>query len=79
MLAVSCELSASLLARRIGRSANMQVTQVAQRRFILVAHAARELRIIQTLIPRGLWHILQHAQSLPNRLSPILGHLLPLG
>jgi hypothetical protein len=56
----------------------MQMTQVPQRRLIIIAHSARELRIIQPLIPRGLRHILQHAQSLPNRLPPILRHLLPL-
>jgi hypothetical protein len=57
----------------------MQMAQVPQRRLIFIAHSARELRIIQPLIARGLRHILQYAQSLPNRLPPILGHLLPLG
>src|SRR5580698_7268299 len=66
-LSVSCELSACSFARRIGRSANMQMTQIPQRRLIFVAHSAR-----------GLRHILQYAQSLPNRLPPILRHLLPL-
>ena len=57
----------------------MQMAQIPQRRLIIVAHSARELRIIQPLIPRRLRHILQHAQSLSNRLTPILRHLLPLG
>ena len=56
----------------------MQVAQIPQRRPIFLAHPARKIRIIQPLIPRRLRHILQHAQSLPNRLLPIGRHLPPL-
>lgn len=56
----------------------MQVAQISQRRPILVAHSFGELRIIQPLIPRELRHVLQNAESLPNRLPPIRRHLSPL-
>jgi hypothetical protein len=56
----------------------MQVAQIPQRCLILFAHPFGKPRIIQPLIPRELRHILQHAQSLPDRLPPLLGHLPPL-
>jgi hypothetical protein len=56
----------------------MQVAQVPKRRPILVAHALRKPRIAQPLIPRRLRHILQHAQSIADRLLPIGRHLPPL-
>jgi len=55
----------------------MQMTQIPQRRPILFAHAPREPWIIQPLIPRRLGHILQHAQPLLYRLTPIGRHLPP--
>jgi hypothetical protein len=77
-IAAGYELSTCLLARRIGRTANMQMAQIPQRRLVLVAHSFGELRIIQSLVPRRLRHILQYAQPLPNRLTPFHGHLPPL-
>ncbi len=56
----------------------MQVAQVTQRGFIFLAHAPREIRIIQMLIARRLRHILQHAQSLLDRPLAVWRHLLPL-
>jgi len=56
----------------------MQVAQVAQRRPVFVAHAPGEVRVIQPLVARGLWHILQYTQPLLNRLSAVRRHLLPL-
>jgi len=56
----------------------MQVAQVAQRRPVFVAHAPGEVRVIQPLVARGLWHILQYTQPLLNRLPAVRRHLLPL-
>src|SRR5690348_6317797 len=65
------------LARRIRRPANVQVAQISQSRFVFLAHASCELRIVQPLIPGELWHVLQHSQPLPDRLPPVLRHLSP--
>ena len=67
-----------LFARRIGRPANVQMTQIPQCCPILVAHSFGKFRVIQPLIPRRLWHVLQYAQSLSNGLPALCGHLLPL-
>jgi hypothetical protein len=56
----------------------MQVTQIPQRRLILVTHPLRKPRIIQPLIPRRLRHVLQHPQPIANRLLPVRRHLAPL-
>jgi hypothetical protein len=45
-IAVGCELPTFLLAGRIGRSADMQMAQIPQRRSIFVAHAFGEIRIV---------------------------------
>src|SRR5258707_8316915 len=60
------------------RRAHMHVAQVAQHGFVFFAHAAREIRIIQMLVARRLRHVLQHAQSLPDRLLLVGGQLPPL-
>src|SRR5579863_1723837 len=75
--AVSCELSAFLLLRRIRRSAHMQMAQIPQGAPILVAHPFGKPWIIQSLIPRRFRHVLQHAQSLLYRLTPVGRHLPP--
>src|SRR5260370_335702 len=54
------------------------MAQIAQRRFIFLAHPPREIRIIQMLVARRLRHVLQHAQSLLDRALGVRGHLLPL-
>jgi len=56
----------------------MQMAQVAQRRLIFRAHAARKIRIVQVLIARGLRHVLQHAEPILNRASTVLRHAPPL-
>ena len=56
----------------------MQMTQVTQRGPILFAHAPGKLRIIQSLIARGLRHVLKPAQTLLNRLPAVRRHLSPL-
>src|SRR6266850_8384843 len=55
----------------------MQVAQISQRRSIVVAHPAREVRIVQPLVARRFRHILQHAQPLLNRLPALRRHLPP--
>ena len=57
----------------------MQVAQVAQRRFILFAHAAGKIRIVQVLISRGFRHIFQHAKAVLNGAFTIRRHLIPSG
>ena len=74
---VSYELSAFLLSRRVRRSADMQMAQIPQGRPILVADSFGKPRIIQPLIPRRFRHVLQHAQPLLNRLTPVGRHLAP--
>src|SRR4029077_3498511 len=69
---------AALLVRRLRRSGNVQVAQVMQRGLIFLAHAPREVRIVQPLVACGLRHILQYTQPLLNRLSAVRRHLLPL-
>jgi hypothetical protein len=49
---VSYERSPVLLARGVRRPTHMQMTQIPQRRPILVAHPLGEPRIIQPLISR---------------------------
>jgi len=71
------ELRTLLLARRIGRT-NMHVAQIPECGLVLFTHPPGKIRVIQPLIPCELRHILQHAQSLPNRLSPVRRHLPPL-
>ena len=68
--------NAALFARRV-RRAHMQVAQIAQHGLIFIAHAAREIRIIQMLVARRLGHILQHAQTLLNRPPPAIREFLP--
>src|SRR5580704_1404241 len=65
------------LIRRFHRPAHVQVAQIPQRRPIFLAHPARKIRIVQPLVPRILRHILQHTQSLPDRLLAIRRHLSP--
>lgn len=69
--------NAALLARRLGRSTHVQVAQVTQRRFVLCTHATRKIRIIQMLVARRLWHVLQHAEPLLNRALPVRRKLSP--
>src|SRR6266699_7310672 len=69
--------NAALFARRV-RRAHMQVAQIAQHGLIFIAHATREIRIIQMLVARRLRHILQHAQTLLNRPPPAIREFLPL-
>src|SRR5882762_5447322 len=71
------QLRAASLIRRVRRSPNMQVAQISQRRPVVIAHPAREVRIVQPLVARRFRHILQHAQSLLNRLPALRRHLLP--
>ena len=40
------EKDVALLARRLRRSADVQMAQVAQRRLVFFAHATREVRIV---------------------------------
>lgn len=74
---VRCELRTLLLARRIGRT-NMHVAQIPECGLVLFTHPPSKIRVIQPLISRRLGHILKHAQSLPNRLSPVRRHFPPL-
>ena len=55
----------------------MQMAQIPERRSIFFAHSAREIRIIQPLIPRRFRHVLQNTQPLLNRLPALRRHLLP--
>jgi hypothetical protein len=55
----------------------MQMAQIVQRGLVFFAHPAREVRITQPLIARIFWHVLQHAQPLPDGLSAIRRHLPP--
>src|SRR6266850_2906272 len=71
------QLRAASLIRRVRRSPNMQVAQISQRRPVVLAHPAREVRIVQPLVARRFRHILQHAQSLLNRLPALWRHLSP--
>jgi hypothetical protein len=61
----------NLLFLRPIRRANMLMTQVPQHLPVILAHPAREVRITQVPIARGLRHILQHAQ-------PVLDSSLPV-
>src|SRR5271154_120367 len=56
----------------------MQMAQVPQRLFIFVTHTPGKVRIVQPLVPRGLRHVLQHAQPPLNRLLALRRHLSPL-
>src|SRR5262249_4426722 len=49
--------------------------QVMQRGSFLVAHAAREVRIIEALIAGRLRHVLQDAEFLVDDLLALPGHL----
>jgi hypothetical protein len=66
-----------VLPRLFRRPTHMQMAQIAQRRTIFLAHAARKVRVIQPLIPRAFRHILQQPQSLLHRLTPVRRHLSP--
>jgi hypothetical protein len=66
-----------LLVRSFGRATYMQMAQIAQSALIFFAHPARKVWIVQPLIARRLRHILQHPQSLLNRLAALRWHLLP--
>src|SRR5260370_38379900 len=67
----------ALFGRRVRRSAYVQMAQVAQRGFVFLAHAPREIRIIQMLIARRLRHVLEHAQSLLDRPLAVRRQLPP--
>ena len=69
----------TLLVRRIWRSANVQVAQIAQRGFIFFAHAAREVWIIQVLVAGAFRHIFQYRQTILNGAFAVRRHLLPPG
>jgi hypothetical protein len=71
------QLRTVLFARRVRRSAHMQVAQIAQGCPVFVAHAPCEVRVTQPLVARRLRHILQHTQPLLNRLPAVRRHLLP--
>src|SRR5438876_1369362 len=68
---------AALFVRRV-RRAHVQVAQVAQHGLIFFAHAPREIRVIQVLVPRRFRHILQNTQPLLNRPSSAIRQLFPL-
>jgi hypothetical protein len=70
--------NAALFARRFWRSADVHMAQIVQHRFIFVAHAAREVRIIQVLIPSRLGHVPQDGKPMLNGILTVLWHLLPL-
>jgi hypothetical protein len=55
------------------------MAQVPKRGLVILAHPPREIRIIQVLVPRGLRHVLQHAQALLDGALAIWRHLLPPG
>ena len=44
----------------------MHVRQIAQHRFVIFVHAAREVGIAQVLVARRLRHVLQHVQAAAN-------------
>jgi hypothetical protein len=67
----------ALFVRRIWSAADVQMAQVAQCRFIFLAHAARKIRIVQMLISRGFRHIFQHAKAVLNGALTIRRHLTP--
>src|SRR6266446_7145387 len=67
----------SLIPRRIGRPAHMQMAQIMQRLPVVIAHSARKVRIAQPPIPCRLWHILKHAQFLLNHLLTLPRNLPP--
>src|SRR5438477_4497711 len=66
-----------LLVRRV-RRAYVQVAQITQHGLVFFAHAPREIRVVQVLVPRRFRHILQHTQPLLNRPLPVRRKLLPL-
>ena len=49
-----------------------------QSRFILFAHAAREVWIVEVLVAGALRHIFQHRQAILNGALAIRGHISPL-
>lgn len=55
----------------------MQVAQIMQHGAVFIAHAAREVRISQAAVARGLRHVLQHAELLLNDLLALPGNLPP--
>lgn len=55
----------------------MHVAQVAKHSLVFVAHAPCEVRVIQMLIPRRLWHVLQNVQAALDRVPTRRGQLFP--
>src|SRR5271154_2087576 len=70
------DYSSRLLTRRVGRP-DVRMAQILQHGLFVVAHTAREVWIVEPLIPRGLRHILQNAKLLLYNLPAVPGHLLP--
>jgi len=60
------------------RRAHVLMAQIPQHLPVFFAHPAREARIVQVPVARGLRHILQHAEPLLNGSLPVPGQLLPL-
>ena len=56
----------------------MLVGQVAQHGFVIFVHAAREVWIVQVLIPRRLRHVLQNVEPATDRSLAIRRKLPPL-
>jgi hypothetical protein len=50
-----------LFAWGVRGSTYVQVAQVVERGFLVIAHAAGKVGVAQTLIARGFRHVLQHA------------------
>src|SRR5437868_6783255 len=72
-----------IAARRIRRSAHMQMAQIMQRLPVLIIQSPREVWIVQSLIARPFRHVLQytkllldHLLALPRNLSPSRQHLI---
>ena len=72
-----------IAARRIRRSAHMQMAQIVQRLPVLIIQSPREVWIVQSLIARPFRHVLQytkllldHLLALPGNLSPSRQHLI---
>ena len=57
----------------------MQMAPISECGFIFLAHAPREVRIVQMLIARRLRHILQHREPVLDRSLAIRRQLLPPG
>src|SRR5437667_7417474 len=55
----------------------MHVAQVAKQGFVFFAHAPREVRVTQMLIPRRLRHVLQDVQAALDRVPPRRRQLFP--